>query len=296
MADHVLQNFILQGLVKTASDQSNSHTNAQARTSSTIGVHTISANDVLSVKTHVPNTIDPNATVAAILDMLQTVQSTHLQSHSLVAVHNDKLGFGPSPTLIDVGSGGSGYYDDYSGDYGWWDAGGGIDFGGSNADSDGPSRSSDAPAMVHLTPSVGKTDGTDGYVNVYFSGVTSDHKNGDQAVTQNLSTVTTEILAATPGVNFVNVSATTNGVHDTHSDHASGNAVDINKIDGIAIITSQGTALALQLEAQALADTSTRYVEGPGGNWVRTTEGGQWQHSKDLPTMWDHVHWSTFRD
>lgn len=98
------------------------------------------------------------------------------------------------------------------------------------------------------------------------------------------------ILGNTPGLNFVNVFATTNGVHDTHSDHYSGNAIDINAINGIRVAEDPTKAAALQLEAQALADPNTRYVEGAGGNGVRDSPGGQWRESRPLPGMDNHVH------
>ena len=246
-----------------------------------------------------PQTIDVHASINSILGALHATQLAHEHLHSsghVVALkYNNPQIETPSHIMIP-GHGGDGGYSDYSSDFGWWDSGGGVDFGGSNSSSDGPEPSaSDAPEQVHLTPSASKTDGSNGTVNVYYAGNTSDNKNGDQLVTQNLKNVTNEILTATPGVNFVNVSATTNGVHDTISDHYSGNAVDINQINGVAIRLPEGKTAALQLEAQALADVNTRYVEGPGGNWARSGEGGQWHRSGDLPHMDNHVHWSTFR-
>ena len=245
-----------------------------------------------------PQTIDAHASINNILATLNATQFAHGHLHlSGQAAAPKSNEHGQIGSLIAVpGGGGGGEYGDFDSDFGWWDSGGGVDYGGSNQDSDGPApSSSDAHENSHLTPSVSKTDGSNGIVNVYYAGKTSDNKNGDQAVTQNLKNVTNEILAATPGVNFVNVSATTNGVHDTTSDHYSGNAIDINQINGVAISSSQGLASALQLEAQALADVNTRYVEGPGGDWARSEAGGQWHKSADLPTMNNHVHWSTFR-
>lgn len=258
------------------------------------GENVVHSGGVLPVK---PHTIDGNASVSSILQILQanvghTYTATQPASGSVVSHSYGTV----SPSFMMVDEGGGGYYDDYSSGYGWWDSGGGIDYGGSNTFSDGPAVSStDAPRVEHLDGSISKTDGSNGVVNVYFGGTTSDGKSGDQLVTDKLSTTTSNILAATPDVNFVNVSATANGVHDTHSDHYSGNAVDINQINGNSVSSQDGTTLALQLEAQALADPHTRYVEGPGGNWVRSSEGGQWQRSANLPTMNNHVHWSTFR-
>jgi len=249
---------------------------------------------VLPVDAHQPQTIDPHASIDAIVAILKITQQGHGAAGPSM---NGQGGTTVTPTLINVGGGGGGYYTDYSSDYGWWDSDGGIDWGGSNADMDGPSPSStDAPAALHLDQSISKTDGSGSYVNVYFAGTTSDGKNGDQVVTSNLNNTTHNILAATPGLGFVNVSATTNGVHDTHSDHYSGNAVDINQVNGMRVDAAGANQLALQLEAQALADPNTRYVEGPGGNWARSTPGGQWVRSADLPTMNNHIHWSTFRN
>lgn len=269
----------------------------------------VSSNGVLPVEVQHTETIDPHlrvqhsetidahASVEAILAILKATQ----QGHGSTGVSGSPGGSTSgsttvTPSLVNVDGSSGGYYDEYSSDYGWWDSGGGIDWGGSNSWSDGPEPSSyDSPTSVHLDQSISKSDGSSGYVNVYFAGVTSDGRHGDQLVTQNLNNVTHEILAATPGLNYVNVSATTNGVHDTHSDHYSGNAVDINQVNGVRVDSAEGRDLALQLEAQALADPNTRYVEGPGGNWARTAPGGQWVKTADLPTMNNHIHWSTFR-
>jgi hypothetical protein len=118
-------------------------------------------------------------------------------------------------------------------------------------------------AQIHLTGANEREDGS--YANVYFAGTTSDGKNGDNNVTYGLAQVTHDILTATPNeINYVNVYATTNGVHTTDSDHAVGDAVDINQVNGESI-SGAGKSLGLALEAQALADPNTRYVEGPGG-------------------------------
>lgn len=176
----------------------------------------------------------------------------------------------------------------------WWNSRGGVDFAGSNTDSDGyGSQAATAPVNTHISGSDQRADGS--YVNVYFHSTTQDGKPSDNLVTNNLAQVTRDILTAADGINFVNVNATTNGVHDTTSDHYSGNAVDINEINGMRIATD-GKNLALTLESQALFDTNTRYVEGPGGDWVRTAPGGQWTHARNLPTMNNHIHWSTFRN
>lgn len=259
-------------------------------------IHAAAPQQPQAPEPHQTQTIDPHASIDAILAILQTTQQHHAAAGGGATGMGAVRGGIVTPTLIAVDDGGGGYYDDYSSDYGWWDSGGGIDWGGSNADFDGPAPSStDAPVDVHLDQSFGKTDGSNGTVNVYFGGTTSDGKDGDQTVTQKLNDTTHDILAATPGLDFVNVSATTNGVHDTHSDHYTGNAVDINQVNGMRVDSTAGNQLALQLEAQALADPNTRYVEGPGGDWARSTAGGQWQQSRDLPTMNNHIHWSTFR-
>lgn len=245
-----------------------------------------------------PQNIDAHASVPEIIQVLQAhlaQQQTGSATYASVAKVKD----GGNSTNLIIGPGGGGgddYYDDYSSDWGWWDAGGGIDYAGSNLWSDGPVNSASlAPVSTHVDGSISKTDGSNGVVNVYFAGNTLDGKNGDQLVTENLNDRSSEILAATPGVTFVNVTATTNGAHDTRSDHYSGNAIDINQINGLPVSSAQGTTLALQLEAQALADPLIRYVEGPGGNWVRTEAGGQWIRSANLPTMNNHVHWSVFK-
>lgn len=201
-----------------------------------------------------------------------------------------------TPTLINAGGGGTGSsYDEWDNDYGWWDSGGGIDYSGSNFESDGPAPSvSDVAPSPHLPSSVPKGEG--GQVAVNFVSTTADGKPSDVAVTPQLAQVTGAVLSQTPGVTSVNINATTNGVHETKSDHYTGNAVDINKINDLPIKgNTTGTNLALALEAQALADPNTRYVEGPGGNWARSMPGGSWSKSTDLPNMDNHVHISTFR-
>lgn len=258
----------------------------------------IQLHGVLPVETaspvHHPDVPAPNVTIApdASVDTILQIISHHQPTH----VAPLKPGGGMvKPALQEVFDNG-GDYGDYSPEYGYWDSDGGIDWGGSNANSDGPApAANDAPQSTLLYTSIAKSDGSGQTVSVDFNGTTSDGKNGDQPVTQRLNNVTHDILAAAPGIESVNVSATTNGVHDTHSDHYSGNAIDINRINDVAVSSAAGRNLALQLEAQALADPNTRYVEGPGGNWVRTSAGGQWMQSADLPTMNNHVHWSTFR-
>lgn len=67
-------------------------------------------------------------------------------------------------------------------------------------------------------------------------------------------------------ISSINTNATTNGVHTVNSDHYSGNAVDINRINNHTRRgDSYGTTLTLGLQARALADPTARYVEGPGG-------------------------------
>lgn len=236
-------------------------------------------------------TVDANSSIAQIMQILQNVHALGIGTQ-----------FDANGTVIGLGGASAnktvppepGYYDDYSTLYGYWDSLGGIDWGGSNANSDGALGGASGPDTSHLDTSVSKTDGSNANTTVTFNGKTTDGLTGNQAVTQNLKTVTNEIIAATPGLTSANVSATTNGVHDVISDHYSGNAVDINNVNGQAI-SGAGKTLALQLEAQALADPNTRYVEGPGGNWARSSAGGTWARSADLPTMNNHVHWSTFR-
>lgn len=236
--------------------------------------------------------IGHSADVHEILNIISNVSANHISYSRAI-----KASGIVQTNLFDDNNGGDygGSYDSYSSDYGWWNPDGGIDWAGSNAVSDGVNAGNETSfAQVHLTGSNERDDGS--YVNVYFAGTTSDGKNGDQAVTANLAQVTADILAATPEkIQFVNVLATTNGVHTPNSDHYFGDAVDINQVNGQAI-KDVGRELGLQLEAQALANGNLRYVEGPGGCWARNEPGESWMRSRDLPTMGTHVHWSTFRD
>lgn len=234
-------------------------------------------------------TMDGNASVESILQNLIAYTASHT-NHS----HSPKTVSTPIPTLVYTGGGG-GSYDDYDAEYGWYDTDGGIDYSGSNENSDGPlPTSADTPKSPHISSSVPKGEG--GNVIVNFVSTTKDGKPSDVAVTPQLAQVTGAVLSQTPGVTSVNINATTNGTHEVKSDHYTGNAVDINRINGLRIEgNATGTDLALQLEAQALANPNTRYVEGPGGNWVRDNPGDQWRVSKDLPGMDNHVHFSTFK-
>lgn len=237
-------------------------------------------------------TIGHSADVHELLNIISRVSENHISYSKAIKAS----GIGQT-NLFEDNNGGDygGCYDSYSSDYGYWNPDGGIDWAGSNAISDGANAGNETSiAQVHLAGSNERDSGS--FVNVYFAGTTSDGKNGDQAVTHNLAEITADILTATPeAIQFVNVTSTTNGVHTTNSDHYVGDAVDINQVNGQSI-SGAGRELGLQLEAQALANPNIRYVEGPGGNWARSEAGAAWHRSADLPTMNNHVHWSTFRD
>jgi hypothetical protein len=246
---------------------------------------------ILNVEPATPMTIAHSADVQDIFNIISNVSANHISYSQAIKAS----GIVQTNLWEDNNGGDSGGYDSYSSDYGYWNPDGGIDWAGSNAVSDGAyAGTENSIAQIHLAGSNERESGS--FVNVYFAGTTSDGKNGDQAVTYNLAQVTADILTATPeNIQFVNVTATTNGVHSANSDHYVGDAVDINQVNGQSI-SGSGRDLGLQLEAQALANPNLRYVEGPGGNWARSESGAAWQRSADLPTMNNHVHWSTFRD
>ena len=208
----------------------------------------------------------------------------------------------PSPNLISYdgyyyeGWGGVGTgYSSYNGTYGgWWDDDGGFDFSGSNAIKDGPSDPSEVNHPIQSF--VERSDNT--YAWVTFNQRTSDGLNANQLVTASLSYELTEIIKADTAIFRVDVSATTNGHANevAPKDHENGRAVDIVSINNIHVSNSgEGLTLALNLKSQALADVNVRYVEGPGGNWARSSPGGQWQPSAPLPNSNTHVHIAVFK-
>ncbi|MYM84981.1 hypothetical protein GTP44_23920 [Duganella sp. FT50W] len=119
--------------------------------------------------------------------------------------------------------------------------------------------------------------------------------NADRLVTQSLLTGFNSIIDSVNNITSINISATTNG-HDAKSNHGVGNAVDINYANGVHIgTTGEGLALATVLENAAKANDNIRFVEGPMGNFVRTTPGGEWRPSGDLgPSQNTHVHFEVF--
>lgn len=240
---------------------------------------------------HTAQTISATASISEIHAVIDHVAPTHYQKPT----NGKQL----SPDLIPIGGGGGGY-DDWSNEYGWYADDSYEGYAG-NADSDG---SPDSTPQSE-TNTIGNeifgvdTNGAVHVVNVTYNYTASDGKNGDQPITQALAAEVTAIVGATPGITSVDVSCTTNGhaVEGAPYDHQQGRAVDIDAINGIAVSkTGPGANLALALEAQALADPNIRYVEGPGGNWARSSPGASWVSTKDLPTMNNHVHFATFNN
>jgi hypothetical protein len=91
------------------------------------------------------------------------------------------------------------------------------------------------------------------------------------------------------------VSATTNGHPGEVGDHTCGDAVDVNWIDGVHVSASgQGYDNAVQLEEAAMTTGNVRYVEGPMGDFARSSPNGTWSQTANLPGMDNHVHISIF--
>jgi hypothetical protein len=147
----------------------------------------------------------------------------------------------------------------------------------------------------HLPSHVQRSDDTG--VDLTF-GDTDDRVNSDQLVTQKLESTFSDILKDDSKISSVTVSATTNGHGKKPSDHVNGDAVDINVINGVHVAASgQGFKNAEDLENAAKKDDNVRYVEGPAGNFVRSTGSQNFTPSRGgLPGNDIHVHISVFPD
>jgi hypothetical protein len=147
------------------------------------------------------------------------------------------------------------------------------------------------PKDTYLPRSIQRKDGST--ISLTFDGRTKDGLSGDQMVTIKLSDSLTDILSETKDIQSVNISATTNA--HTHGDHVSGDAVDVNRINGVHVDSSgDGLAYAYELESAAMKNPNVRYVEGPFGNFVRSDADTSFSRSKPINGDQTHVHISVF--
>ncbi len=104
------------------------------------------------------------------------------------------------------------------------------------------------------------------------------------------------VLDNDDGVNSIDISATTNGSHNPNSAHYTGNAVDINIINDVHVGTS-GTGFdnAQALENAAMSDPNVSYVEGPAGNFIRSSPTADWTAASRESGDTTHVHISVFK-
>ena len=211
-------------------------------------------------------------------------------------------GSGDYSGYFNAGNYGGGYYSDSGNDD---PAGYGTYTGyASPDDPDGTTSSYDVggpkgagattqPADTSLSRTVTHADGST--TSVTFDGHTQDGLTGDQPVTARMAGTLNDILASDDGTDSVNVSATTNGQHVAGSDHYVGDAVDINYINGVHVGTSgDGLQNATDLENAAMDNPLVRYVEGPEGDFARSTPGGAFSPAPAISGMNSHVHISVF--
>jgi hypothetical protein len=105
---------------------------------------------------------------------------------------------------------------------------------GAEAEADGKDKAGQAAPKLNLPDQIMVigSDGTTKMVNVSFD------PGANQPVTQEMQRIFISVVgtaAASGALNSVNVSATTNGTHANDSAHPSGNAIDINYVNGVHV-------------------------------------------------------------
>lgn len=119
----------------------------------------------------------------------------------------------------------------------------------------------------------------------------------DNLVTMTLADTFDQIMISNPQLSSVNISSTSEITksHLEGSNHVVGDAVDINYINGVHVLrTGEGLILGGVMELTAMQNPNTQYVEGPAGNFYRDTPTSSWRVSKDLDSMYTHVHFDVF--
>ncbi|WP_431049200.1 hypothetical protein [Roseateles sp. L2-2] len=165
-----------------------------------------------------------------------------------------------------------------------------------------PSESPDIGGAVKLTTTEAKSQ----HLSDVFFGPGGDYtwavqlsftRTVENNVTPTMEAAFNEVMSTADGIYSVNISSLSEITpsHSVGTNHQVGDAVDINFINGIHVDTAgEGFLLAQNIKLAAMNDPNVRYVEGPGGNFARSTPGGQWQKSADLSTMNSHVHFDVF--